>query len=81
MLDGHQGAVRRVDEGFNFGRRQGWGEEIALTISAAGIAEDLKLFFGFDAFGDDIHPEDAGELDDGLDDLEGLATALESLDE
>src|SRR6185436_13981384 len=43
-------------------------EEEALTKLAAQHLQLLVLFFGFDTFGDDFHPEVASESGDGTND-------------
>jgi hypothetical protein len=56
-------------------------EEVTLAESATHFLQEEELIFGLDAFCDDIHAEDACELNDGLDDLEGLFAAPDALDE
>ena len=75
-----EAVVRAGEELFDFVSGQWSGEEVALAEAASHLLEELELIFGFDAFRDDIHAEDTGELDDGLDDLEGLLAALDALD-
>src|ERR1035438_1745616 len=52
--------------------RHGASKEETLAIAAAHVTEKAVLLGGFDSFGDYVHVEGAGELDDGADDLEGL---------
>ena len=55
----------RWDEGVDGGEVHGAGEVKALAAGAAHGFELFELVGVFDAFGDDIHAEGAGEGEDG----------------
>jgi hypothetical protein len=61
--------------------RHGASKEETLAIAAAHVTEKAVLLGGFDSFGDYVHVEGAGELDDGADDLEGLIAFGHASDE
>jgi hypothetical protein len=61
--------------------RQGWGEEITLAEAATHGLKQLQLFFCLDSLGDDIHAENASQLEDGLHDLKRLMACIHALDE
>ena len=58
------GGVQVQEEGFGFVAVHGAGEEKALDLVAAEVAEGLELGFVFYAFGYDFHAEGVGHADD-----------------
>jgi hypothetical protein len=70
-----------TDEGVDGGGVHGFGEVETLAAGAAHGFEFFQLLGVFDALGDDIHAEGAGEGEDGADDEAGFVIVDDALDE
>ena len=70
-----------ADQGIDGAGLHGLGEVETLAAGAAHGSEFLELLLVFDALGDDIHAEGAGEVEDGGDDEAGLAVPDDAADE
>src|SRR5213078_4492847 len=61
--------------------RQGRGERVALGKQNSALAQIFHLAEILDAFGDDLHPHAACELDEGFNDRRRIALRSDGIDE
>ena len=70
-----------MQKGEGGGAGQRLGEEITLHFVAAVAAQQFKLVFRFDTFGDDIQPQRMGEGDGAKGDGAVVEVGLDIADE
>ena len=70
-----------ADQGLGLVGGDGHGQEVALTVLAAHGDQQVALDLGFDAFGDDVEVQGAGDADDALDQSEPLVGDGDPVDE
>src|SRR5215213_3666956 len=73
--------VRLDDYLLHVGRGGGAREVVALPVLALEVAQDFQLILRLDALGDNVHPQNLREQDDGADDLYVLGVLRHARDE